>query len=524
MLGAGLVLRIAGLLLSVAAFVGRESGTAGWMGLHWSLDAVSAPFLVAAFLALGNRPGQVGAAALALLAGDGAVLLLALACCAALNPWLPHGAVRWGRVRTAVPVACLAVALLLLATAHGFTPGFAGLRAAAPDGGRATAVLVLTVIGALPFLRGAGGGLGVYLLCRVLIDLCGPAAPVWSGVPLLALGTAAAVWGSVRAASADDLRGGLGAAATAQAGLAVTGIGIAAAARGADLPPLAGLALSAALVLMLNAAVLGALLHLCAGAVARGVGGTALASLGGLARRMPGTVLAALVGAAGLAAVPPLAGFTGVWLLLQCLLAARFGGLAMQLVFAAALAGTGAASAVLAAAALRWVGLGFLGRPRSTAAAAAAEAPRAARLCMAALAGLVVLFGVVPGLVVVAVQPAVRLLGLAGLEDGHWLVLAPVPDGPVYAPLGMLGLLIGSAAAAVVLVRFAAVPGVSLVPVWEGGAARAGSLTAAYAPGLLQPLRAWHRVLDQMRPPGVRQLVGLLALVLAASAIWVAAR
>jgi formate hydrogenlyase subunit 3/multisubunit Na+/H+ antiporter MnhD subunit len=125
----------------------------------------------------------------------------------------------------------------------------------------ALAVLVLTLLGATgaglfphtagsiaaahPRFVGVGGSIGIYLLFRVLLDLCGSAQPLWWGAPLLLIGAVSTVLGPLQAAFGTRLEPTLAIGSLHQMGSAVTGLGVALIAHAADLPQVAALALDA---------------------------------------------------------------------------------------------------------------------------------------------------------------------------------------------------------------------------------------------------------------------------------------
>src|ERR1019366_2450529 len=112
-----------------------------------------------------------------------------------------------------------------------------------------------------------------------------------------------------------------------------------------------------------------------------------------------------LVGGLAIAALPPLNGFVGEWLLFQSLLhGLPTSSTAVAIaVPVAALALTGG---LTAAAFVKAIGVGFLGRPRSEGAATAHEVPRTMQLGAALLAGACVVLGVVPMIVLPALERA----------------------------------------------------------------------------------------------------------------------
>jgi hypothetical protein len=188
---------------------------------------------------------------------------------------------------------------------------------------------------------------------------------------------------------------------------------------------------------------------------------------------MPFTTLCALVGGLGLAALPPSLGFAAAWTLVQALIgAARLGGLGWQALatlatLVAALTGT-----LGAVAAVRLLGVGFLGRPRTPRAAAAQESARPVRGAMLVLAGLSLLAGVFPGLLLALAEPALRrLLGVGMADRAGLFTISPVPEAPGLAAAGVAALLVLATIATHRALRLRASVGHHAGAVWEGGAA-----------------------------------------------------
>ncbi|HEY0417992.1 MAG TPA: proton-conducting transporter membrane subunit, partial [Acetobacteraceae bacterium] len=299
----------------------------------------------------------------------------------------------------AIGAACLVPAFALLGSGGGWEFGFGAMRAHPPEGWRATLVLVLVLIGAgskaglaplhvwLPpahaatpghvsaLMSGAMTKIALYVLIRVLFDLCGPAQPLWWGVPLLVLGAFGAVLGALRANLENDLKAALACSTIENIGLIVVGLGLALTARAADLGPLAALAMGGALLHVLAHGMFKTLLFLGAGAVQHGAGTRRLDRLGGLIHRMPVTTACMLAGAACLAALPPSSGFASEWMLFQAALAApRIGGIGLQVLVCAVAALMALAAALAAAAAMRIIGVALIAR--------AADQPGLAELAM----------------------------------------------------------------------------------------------------------------------------------------------
>ena len=494
-----------------------------WLkGITLALDGLSGFFLLllmaagaAASAAALDGPGDtdatapflpvfLAAMALTLLAGDAFALvlgfeLMSLASFALILTHHDDATVRAAALlyigMAALGAACLIPALALLADGAGWDLRFAAIRALPPEGWRATLVFVLALVGAgskaglaplhvwLPpahaaapahvsaLMSGAMTKVALYLLVRVLFDLCGPAQPVWWGVPLLVLGAGGAVLGGLRANLENDIKALLACSTVENIGLIVIGLGVALAARGADLSTLAALALGGALLHALAHGLFKSLLFIAAGAVQHGAGTRLLVRLGGLIHRMPVTTVCVLVGAASLAGLPPSAGFAGEWTLFQAVLGGpRIGNLGLQILICVVAALMALAAALAAAAAVRLVGVAFLGRPRSPRAAAADEAGPRTRDALTGLAVALAVVGLFPGAVLSLAEPVLRRLVSAGLDDRAGLLEVAAQAGmPGYSAAGIA--LLGALAAGLVLwlVRTLTTPGHRDAPAWDGG-------------------------------------------------------
>ena len=493
-----------------------------WGPARLALDPLSSWFLLplglsvacAGLFAFGGVQGRVAprelvpwplfiaGMALTLLAADGFTLLLGFEAMS-LASWalVAHDHARAeNREAARIYLGFAGYGGLALILAFGVLAGgagdvaFAALRDTPPEGLRALAVMLLALAGAgskaglaplhvwLPLahpaapshvsavMSGAMTKVALYVLARFLFDLMGPAQPVWMGAPLIALGAASAVIGALRANLETDTKVLLACSTIENIGLIAIGLGLAVAFRGADLPALAALAGGAALLHALNHAVFKTLLFLAAGEVLHGALSRQLDRLGGLIHRMPWTAWAALAGALAAAALPPLSGFASEWLLLQALLAAwRIGDIAFQMGAAAVTALAALAAALATAAMVRFWGLVFLGRPRTPRAAGAEEAGGAVRWALALPAGLCLVFGLVPGMLLDLADPALRLMTGTAAPRAGWDAIGAAEGGARYWPLAV-ALLLGLAVAAVVLaVRRRAPAGVMRGPAWDCG-------------------------------------------------------
>lgn len=482
---------LSGFFLLLLMLVGTASSAA-------ALDSHGAYDSTAAFL-----PLFLAGMALTLLAGDGFSLLLgfelmSLASFALVLTNHDEASVREAALlylgMASLGAVCLVAACALLGATQGWNAPFALLRAHPPQGWRAIAVLVLALIGAgskaglaplhvwLPPAHSAAPGhvsalmsaamtkVALYVLIRLVFDLAGP-QPVWWAVPLLVLGASGAVLGALRANMEADIKAVLACSTVENIGLVVVGLGLALAARAADLLPLAGLAMGAALLHAMAHALFKSLLFLGAGATQHGAGTRRLDRLGGLIHRMPITTGAMLAGCAALAALPPSVGFAGEWSLFQAVLAApRVGGLGMQILVCLVAALMALAAALAAAAAVRLIGVAYLGRPRSPRCAAADEAGPPMRWTLILLAGAGLLAGLFPGAILGLAGPALRLtaagpapLRLAGLA------LAPGPEAPGYIAPAIAILLALAGTAVWWALRRTTLQGHRSGPAWDCG-------------------------------------------------------
>ena len=335
-----------------------------------------------------------------------------------------RAAAQWYAVMTHAGAAAILLALVVIG-AHAGGQSFAAIRASAgaiPPAVRSLAfVLALagfaSKAGAVPvhvwlprahpeapspvsaLMSGAMVNLGVYGIIRTGDGLLG-GGQLWWWLAVASLGVASALFGAIHAAASPDLKRLLAYSTVDNMGLVLIGVGASGALAVRGYHVLAALALIAALFQLVSHSAFKGCLFLAAGTVQRAAGTRDLDSLGGLARRMPVTAALFGIGALSICALPPFSGFASEWLLLQGLLrgfsAHGAATAAMLLAGVAALALTGG---LTAAAFVKAFGIGFLGQPRTPAAAAAAEAAPAMAAGTALLAVPCLALGVIPGTV-----------------------------------------------------------------------------------------------------------------------------
>ncbi|RMH48052.1 MAG: hydrogenase 4 subunit B [Alphaproteobacteria bacterium] len=536
-----------------------------WLGAHLGLDSLSAIFLLllgaggaaASAYAIGYGrheaephrtlpfyPGFLGAMAVVVLARDAFTFLLAWEVMSLLS-WamvLTHHRAADTRRAAYVYLVMAGFGTMALLLAFGLMAGSAGdyafeaIRGGSRGTGLAATVLVLMLIGAgskaglmplhvwLPvahpaapshvsaLMSGVMTKIAIYGFLRVAFDLAGP-LPWWIAPIVIVTGSATAAIGILHAINDGDAKRVLAWSTIENVGVIFAALGLALAFRSSGMPLLAALAMTAALVHALNHMLFKSLLFMVAGAVLGATGRRDLDALGGLIHRMPVTAFLALVGATAIAALPPLNGFVSEWLMFQSVLQSpRLPQPALQFLIPAA-GGVLALTAALAAAAfVRFFGIIFLGRARSDAAEAADEADRWSLGAMAALAGLCILLGVLPGAVIDFVAPAVRMTAgenLAAQTGNAWATLVPLPDvASSYSGLLVMAFIAISGGAAAWIVHRVASRALRRGPAWDCGFPDANPAAQYGAGSFAQPLRrafapvlaARERVV--MPPPG----------------------
>ena len=424
-------------------------GPAG-AAMRLSLDPLAASFLLVLFLVVpcaNSAPLPLAALALTVLADDGLTLAVGL---------LMLGGVTLLRPATSA-VVCLTVALALA----GSPADFATIRAAPPEGWHAAVVLLLVLVGA-GILSRLSTTIAIYLVLRVLFDLCGVGQPLWWGVTLLLVGAGIAAIGSLRAALADTLHKVLSVGSLHQFGMATMALGVALFARAVDLPSVASRALAAAWLAVVCHMLCRTLLLMCADAVESGAGTRRLDLMGGLLHRMPVTSGCCLVGLFTVAVLPPGLGFAAFWLLFQSLIAAaRISDFGVQLLVLVVAALTALSVGLMALATVRLFGVVFIGRPRTPRAAVAEEAPRPVRVVLIGVAALLGLFGLLPALVLLPT------IGWTHVASDQWLALSTGAEATGYSPIAVAVLLALVAFAVLHVLRR---PGERRrEPAWSGG-------------------------------------------------------
>jgi len=541
------------LVLALVELLGRANGEAlvlplglPWIGARFRVDALSAFFLVvvnlggaaASLYGLGaarheHSPGRVLPFFPAFLAGMNLVLVADDAY-AFLLSWEFMSIASWALVMAHhregdnaragyvyLVMASFGTFMLLLAFALLASPAgayaFDAMRAAAPTPAVASLAFILALIGAgskagivplhvwLPLahpaapshvsalMSGVMTKVAVYGFVRIVFDLAGPQGWWWS-VPVLMVGAGTALLGVLYALMQHDLKRLLAYHTVENIGIIFIGLGLALAFKWFGMPSAAALAMTAALLHTFNHSLFKSLLFFGAGAVLSATGERDMEHLGGLIHNMPRTAFAFLVGCAAISALPPFNGFVSEWLTFQAILLSPELSSWVLKILAPAVGALLALSAALAAACFaKAFGITFLGRPRTDSAKHAHETNRFALTGMFALAALCLAAGVVPGLFIDALSPAVsdavggRMPAQAGIA---WLSVAPIAESrsSYNGLLVFLFIAISASLAASVIHRIAS-NALRRAPAWDCGFPDSSPATQYTAESFAQPIR-----------------------------------
>ena len=451
-----------------------------------------------------------------------------------------RSAAQWYAVMTHAGAAAILLALVLL-SAHSGGQTFADIEAHArhlSDAMRGT-IFVMALLGfgskagAVPLhvwlpkahaeapgpasalMSGAMVNLGIYGIILVGNVLLG-GGPVWWWMLVSAFGVVSALYGALYAATSSDLKRLLAYSTTDNMGLVLIALGASGLFAAVGRPATAAIAMVAALLLLVNHSVFKGALFLAAGAVQAATGTRDLDRLGGLMRRMPVTGVVFFVGALSVAALPPFNGFVGEWLLFQGLLhglpTSNTSVVISVSVAVAALALTGG---LTVAAFVKATGIGFLGRARSVEATEAHEAVITMRLGAATLALLCLVLGLVPMLVLPAIERAAASAGRAHATSATsgWISLHLPGLRGVLAPSLLAGGLASAVLVVIVIRRLAhrrrnAWPAVNPVEPWGSGRKLQTARMQYTATSFAEPLqRVFDDVIRPSRDLNVSHLV-----------------
>ena len=248
-------------------------------------------------------------------------------------------------------------------------------------------------------LSGAMIETGAYALARFGIITLGVAASALS-YWMAALGVVTMFYGGLMALAQSDIKRLLAYSSVSQMGYVLFALG-----------SVSTFGVSGGLFHLINHAFSKGLLFMTAGVVIHETQIRDIGQLGGLSNKMPITAFAAAVGALSIAGSPPLSGFASEWMMFLGGFQAALpgvGGLARPEFFVLALLGV-SSTIISAGYMLRYLWKVFLG-PTPENLDHVKEGPRSMTAPMVMLAGLIVLFGVFPGLALSVIIPAVNAI------------------------------------------------------------------------------------------------------------------
>jgi len=567
--GASLLASLALLLIAVASLFAPPSTTQlplglPWLGAHFRLDALAAFFLAvinlggaaASLYAIGYGkhetapqrvmpfyPAFLAGMSLVVLADDAFSFLVAWEFMS-LSSWalvMAHHRVddnaRAGYIYLIMASAGTAALILTFGLLAGPDGGYTFAQMRATHSEYAAAVLMLALLGAgskaglvplhvwLPLahpaapshvsalMSGVMTKVAVYGFVRIAFDLAGEPAWWWSMV-VLALAGITAVMGVLYALMQRDLKRLLAYSTVENIGIIFIGLGLALAFKAYGMAQAAALALTAGLLHVFNHSLFKSLLFFGAGAVLNATGERDMERLGGLIHRMPQTAFVFLTGCVAISALPPLNGFVSEWMTFQAiLLSPQLPSWGLKLIVPAVGALLALSAALAAACFVRAFGVTFQGRARTPAAERASETDRVSLVAMGILAALCLVAGIVPGLFMDMLAPAVASLvdQRLPLQSGvEWLSIVPIAEGrsSYNGLLVFLFMVISGTLAASAIHRFAS-DRLRRAPPWDCGYPDASPATQYTADSFAQPIRRVFgtvvfraREHAEMPPPG----------------------
>jgi hydrogenase-4 component B len=319
-------------------------------------------------------------------------------------------------VMTHLGTALIMVSLVMMGVyAHSFDfSAYSGIGATMPDALKSTLFLLLFIgfgvkAGIIPLhvwlpyahpaapsnisalMSGLMVKTAVFMMIRTFFDFLG-VTDTWWGLLVLLLASVSALLGVMYALMETDIKRVLAYSTVENVGIILIGLGAAMVFKSYGLDLLAGLALIATLLHVMNHAFFKTTLFMGAGAILFATHTRDMENLGGLARRMKWTGIFFFIGALSIAAIPPFNGFVSEWLIFQSLLQSfQIPDMTVKVLLPVTIAILALTGALAAVCFVRLFGIVFLAKPRSEAASQAKEVPRtmlvgsgiAATMCVA---------------------------------------------------------------------------------------------------------------------------------------------
>lgn len=243
----------------------------------------------------------------------------------------------------------------------------------------------------------------VFMLIRTFFDFLG-VTDTWWGLLVLLVASISALLGVMYALMETDIKRVLAYSTVENVGIILIGLGAAMVFQSYNLNLLAGLALIATLLHVMNHAFFKGALFMGAGSILFATHTKDMEKLGGLAKRMKWTGIIFFIGALSISAIPPFNGFVSEWLIFQSLLQSfQIPDMTVKILLPVAIAILALTGALAAVCFVRLFGIVFLAKPRSEHAEHAKEVPRS----MLVGSGIAAFMCIVTGVMSFAIIPYV---------------------------------------------------------------------------------------------------------------------
>ena len=270
----------------------------------------------------------------------------------------------------------------------------------------------------------------VFMMIRTFFDFLG-VTDTWWGLLVLLVASISALLGVMYALMETDIKRVLAYSTVENVGIILIGLGAAMVFESYHLNLLAGLALIATLLHVMNHAFFKTTLFMGVGSILFATHTRDMEKLGGLARRMKWTGIFFFIGALSIAAIPPFNGFVSEWMIFQSLLQSfQIPDMTVKVLLPVTIAILALTGALAAVCFVRLFGIVFLAKPRSENASEAKEVPRSMLLGSGIAASLCIITGVMSFAIIPYVDqvttPLVGASAASSIVNGF--VISPTND------------------------------------------------------------------------------------------------
>ncbi len=352
----------------------------------------------------------------------------------------------------------------------------------------------------------------IYGLIRFVLEYLG-LQNTWWGVLILIIGILSAVLGVAYALMEHDIKRLLAYHSVENIGIIFIGLGVSFLSFSEGNAFAGSLALTASLLHTLNHALFKGGLFLGAGSIHYSTHTKNIEKLGGLIRKMPVTAIFVLCFSLAISAIVPFNGFISEWLTFQSIFSFIAPGQAgINTVLIIAVAALGMAGALAAACFVKFFGISFLGRPRSSQASEAKEVPATMNISMCIIAAICLIIGLFPVPIISLIDQVVfSLTGdsvINGMQGGFAITWFSMElSGNLISPAEILGAMAGVVLLALWVIRIIGgkIPE-RKVGTWDCGFEAINSRMQYTATGFSKPIKIVFRIL--FRPSRKTELKG----------------